>query len=223
MQISSYLLLIFLVLGGIASLQFYKGRKINTSIMIHYIRKFEENLSLRDKMYTYLGGYIGFKAKYDLQDKNIKRMELVLTLIPRQSLFWLPFSYPFKRGDRLYLMVYPKFNIRRDAHIVQNFYYLFGPNITEREHLKKEPASISRFNNYYTLYESKSDYDKLKKLIEDTFEDPRRVRHIALNRENNSLFILMKPDINATPKELKKLIENFPKVFDEWSYFKSEE
>lgn len=222
MQISSSLLIVLFFLGGIASLQFYKGRKLNTGIMIHYIRKFEENLNLRDKNYTYLGGYVGFKAKYDLQDRNIKQMDLVLTLIPRQSLFWLPFSYPIKRGDRLYIMLYPKFSIRRDAHIVQNFYYLFGPNITEREHLRKEPAKVSKFNNFYTLYENKEDYEKLRKLVEETFDDPRRVRHIAINRENNSLFILMKPDINSTPKELKKLVENFPKIFEDWSYFKSE-
>jgi len=221
MQVSSNLLVLLFGLGGIASLQFYKGRRINTDIMIHYIRKFEENLKLRDKNYTYLGGYVGFKAKYDLADKNIKEMNLVLTLIPRQSLFWLPISYPVKRGDRLYIMLYPKFRIRRDAHIVQNFYYLFGPNISERNELTKENATLSNYKNFYTLYKNKEDYERLKKLVEETF-DPKRVRHIALNRENNSLFVLLKPDLNKTPTELKKLIENFPKIFEDWAYFKEE-
>ena len=221
MNVPTNLLLIIVVLGGIAALQFYKGRKINTDIMIHYIRKFEEQLNLRDKNYIYLGGYVGFKADYELKDKNVSRINLVLTLLARQSLFWLPFSYPVKRGDRLYIVIHPKFRIRGDAHVVQNYYYLFGPKITERNTMTKEKTQISKYSNFYTLYKNKEDSDRLRKLVEETF-DPRRVRHIALNTETNTLFCLIKPDLKQTPKELKKLLENFPKIFEDWTYFGEE-
>ncbi len=220
MQVSTNLIAILLLLGGVASLQFFKGRRLNATIMIHYIRKFEENLKLKDKLYTYLGGSIGFKAKFDLDDKNFKSIDLVLTLLPRQSLFWLPFSYPIKRGDRLYVKFYPRFRIRRDVHIVQNFYYLFGPDIKERDVLKKERATVGKYNNFYTLYENKEDFDRIKRVVEMTFSNPRRVRHIALNKETNSVFLLIKPDLQETPKELNKLLNNLPKVFEDWAYFK---
>jgi len=33
---------------------------------------------------------------------------------------------------------------------------------------------------------------------------------------------LIRPDLKYTPKELKKLLENFPKIFEDWTYFEEE-
>ncbi len=108
---------------------------------------------MRDWLYTWIGGYPGFKAVYDVDEKSIKKVEMTLTLLSRHSLFWLPFSYPVKKGDRLYIVLKPTFKMRADAHIVRNFYYLFGPGITEVKDLTKGKAEFVDAKGFYTLYE----------------------------------------------------------------------
>ena len=35
---------------------------------------------MRDWLYTWIGGYPGFKAVYDVDEKSIKKVEMTLTL-----------------------------------------------------------------------------------------------------------------------------------------------
>lgn len=212
-------LMIFIVVAGVMSLQFYKGRKLNALLMINYIRGFEEALQPKDKDYIYLGGSVGFKARYLLQNKFAKEMQLTLTLLPRQSLLWFPVSFITRGGDRLYIVLSPKFKIQRDAHIVRKFYHRFGADIKEKD-LSKEDMKIGN-SNFVAYYKNKEDVMSLKKIIEETFT-PERVGHIAVNRENNTLYCIIKPDPNFTSKELKKLIDNLPQAFEDWTYFKED-
>jgi hypothetical protein len=207
--------MIIVILAGIASLQFMKGRKLNVALMKVLSNGFEKKLKIKDQLYTWIGGYIGFKANYDLSDKYIKKVEMTLTLLPRQSLFYLPISILVKKGDRLFIVLRPRFEIKRDAHIIKSFYYLFGPAIEEKHELKKGSVEIEDRKGFYTLYEEESDIDKLRKLVVECFSDVRRVRHITVVKSTNVLFCLIKPDPNKTPEEIRKLVEYFPKIFYE--------
>lgn len=205
--ISGEVLFTVIVISGVAMLQFYKGRKINLAIIQTLARGFEANLKPVDKLYTWIGGYSGFKASYEVEDKSIKNVELTLTLLPRQSFFWLLFSFLFLKGDRLYIVLKPKSKIERDVHIIRKFFYNFGLRIKERKYLKKE----SNHKRFYFLYEDKKDIEHLLNILENSIE-LNRIRHIALVKETNIFFCLIKPDINKTPEELKRLIENFSKL-----------
>ena len=211
-DISGNWILVLVVLAGVAVLQFYQGRRLNIALIKHYVHGFESNLTIRDQLYTWIGGYSGFKADYEVNEKSIKKVEMTLTLLARQSLFWLPFSYPVKRGDRLYIVLRPSFKVHADAHIIRNFYYLFGPAIREAKDLTKGKAEFPDAKGFYTLYEEEGDVAKLRKLVEASM-DPKRLRHIAVVKETNVLFCLIKPDPFKTPDELKRLVENFPKYF----------
>jgi hypothetical protein len=210
--INGNLILILVVLAGVAVLQFYQGRRLNIALIKHYVHAFESSLAIHDQLYTWIGGYSGFKVVYDVDEKSIKKVEMTLTLLARQSLFWLPFSYPVKKGDRLYIVLRPSFKVRADAHIVRNFYYLFGPAIREIKDLTKGKVEFSDAKGFYTLYEKEGDITKLMKLVEASM-DPKRLRHIAVVKETNVLFCLIKPDPIKTPDELKRFVENFPKYF----------
>ncbi|HQP00076.1 MAG TPA: hypothetical protein PL042_05635, partial [Caldisericia bacterium] len=84
------IILIILIIGGVVSLQFFQGRKLNITLMRYYIRGFENNLKPKDQLYTWIGGYVGFKVQYEIDDEFIKQIEMSLTLLPRQSLLYLP-------------------------------------------------------------------------------------------------------------------------------------
>ncbi|MGC9100361.1 MAG: hypothetical protein ACP5HC_03770 [Caldisericum sp.] len=217
---SSTLVIIFLVFGGVLALQFYKGRKLNAMLMIHYIRGFENVLKPKDKDYIYLGGTVGFKARYQLQNKFIRDVDLTLTMLPRQSFLWLPFSYVMRGGDRLYIVVSPKFRVRRDAHLIRRMFHRFGAKIKEEKDLNKENLKVNDAE-FIALYKEKSDVLNLLKLLENSF-DLKRVGQVSLNFENNTIYCIVKPDPQKTPRELEKFLENLPKTFENWTYFSEE-
>lgn len=202
----SQLILLMLILGGITSLQFFKGRKLNTLMMVKYIRDFEENLKPKDKLYTYIGGYIGFKANYDLNVNHVKKVELTLTLLPRHSLLYLPISYLTRKHDRLYIVLRLSEKLGYDAHIIKKHFYFPGPMIDDMETFRKEEMILDgKF--FYVLYKNKSDLDRLIELTKNSvgFDN---LRHICYTRETNVLFLLLKPDLDKTAKDLKKLVKN---------------
>jgi hypothetical protein len=96
------LILLLLLLSAVARYQFFRGRKLNLMIMKKISGELEDALAPLDKEYTWLGGYVGFKAKYALEKGEA---EVTLTLLPRQALLYLPFSLLINRGDRLYLIL----------------------------------------------------------------------------------------------------------------------
>lgn len=197
------IILLMLILGGIASLQFFKGRKVNTLMMIKYIRDFEESLKPKDKLYTYIGGYIGFKANYDINENFIKKIELTLTLLPRQSLLYLPISYLTRKHDRLYVVIRLNEKFGYDSHIIKKRFYFPGPIIDNIETFRKEDIVLNG-KEFYALYKNRSDLERLMKLVENSIsiED---LRHIAYTRETNVLFLLLKPNLEKTAKDLKNL------------------
>lgn len=213
MNVSGNLIFTIVVIAGIAVLQFQKGRRLNLALMKAFVDGFEKKLKIRDKNYTWIGGYAGFKADYDLSDNYIKKAELTLTLLPRQSLFYLPVSFLVKRGDRLFIVIRPRFRIRKDTHIIRNFYYLLGPEIREARDLTKGKIELENNPGYYTLYEDEAILEKLRKFTQEVFSDVKRVRHIALVKETNVVFCLIKPDPAKTPDEIRKLIEKLPQYF----------
>jgi hypothetical protein len=212
-NVQSSIIIIIVVLAGIAVLQFQKGRKINVALMKTFIRGFEEKLKLSDKTYVYLGGYLGFKAEYDLENKLSKRIEITLTLIPRQSVFYLPITFLTKKTDRLYVVIRPNFKIHTDAHIVKKHFYWLGLDIDEEAELEKKDLTL-KGKEFLTLYRRKSDVDKLKELVNKCIPS-ERLFHIALVNKTNVFYCLMRPDPLKTPEEIRKLVEYLPRVIYE--------
>lgn len=214
---SADLLLAILVVAGVASLQFYKGRRLNLSLMVHYIRQFEDKLRPKDKLYTHLGGYIGFRADYALEDEFLPKMELTLMLMPRQSLFWWPISYFFKRGDRLYVVLRPRTRVARgEAHIIQKSYFVFGPGVDRKgKGFQEEEIKLKDQTQHYSLYQDRRDLERLKKLCAMSIDEPGRLRHASVNPSENVIYLLLRPDVNKTGSEMARLVENFHRLFVE--------
>lgn len=69
---------IIFVLAGISVIQYYRGRKMNLILMEHYIRMIKDVVKPEDENYTWLGGYIGFRAEYKVNRDNIREFEYTL-------------------------------------------------------------------------------------------------------------------------------------------------
>lgn len=194
---------IFLI-AGVSALQFYRGRKLNLMLMEHYIRAVKEVIKPEDELYTWLGGYIGFRAEYKVNRGNIRKFEYTLTLLPRHSLLYFPIALITSRHDKLYVVVRPFSEIKREAHLIQKGYYRMRPGIDNEDLLKKEVIEIAG-KQYEALYEKRRDVENLKALIE-SFSNPHNVKHVSLTPKTNVFYIQMKPEPETIGSDIERAV-----------------
>ncbi len=202
--VTSGLLLAIMVLAGISSIQFYKGRKLNLQLMQHYLRSIEEVVKPEDKDYVWLGGYIGFRAKYKVNRENIRKFEYTLTLLPRHSILYFPISLFVSRHDKLYVVVRPFAQIKREAHLIQKGYYRFKPGIEGEELLQREVVEINGIK-YEALFEKRRDVELLKSLVEG-LSKVKNIKHVSLTPKTNVFYVFMKPEPDTIEEDIKKIV-----------------
>jgi len=205
LTLSSTLLWTIMVLAAITSIQFYKGRKLNLQLMQHYLRSIEEVVKPEDKEYVWLGGYIGFRAKYKVNRDNIRKFEYTLTLLPRHSLLYFPIALLTSRHDKLFFVIKPFSDIKREAHLIQKGYYRLKPDIENEPLLQEEEVEIAG-KKYRALFEKRRDVEKLKSLVE-SMSKPANIKHVALTPKTNVFYVQMKPEPDTIEEDVKKLVE----------------
>jgi len=204
MEITSTVFFALMVVAALTSIQFYKGRKLNLQLMQHYLRSVEEVVKPEDRDYVWLGGYIGFRASYKVNRDNIRKFEYTLTLLPRHSLLYFPIALLTSRHDKIYFVIRPFAEIKREAHLIQKGYYRLKPNIENEELLQRETIEIAG-KEYEALYEKKRDVIKLKELVE-SLSKPHNVKHVSLTPKTNVFYVLMKPEPDTIGKDVEKLL-----------------
>lgn len=202
----SDIITLLLIFGGVVSLQFFQGRKINILLMRYFIKGFEENLKPKDKLYTYIGGYVGFKVNYKIENETVSDIFMTLTLLPRQSLLYYPFSLLTRKHDRLYVLIKLKKKLGYDAHIIKKYFYFPTPPLENIKAYNKDEVSYNN-KKFYLFYKNKDDIKKLEKLMKKSL-DTENVRHFGYTRETNVLFLLLKPDPKLTPNEIRILVKD---------------
>lgn len=204
----SDLILIFIVSSAILTLQFFKGRRMNLMLMKSYLEEIESVLKIKDKEYTWIGGYVGFKAGYKVENKLFSVVEVSLVLSPRQSLLYLPISLLLFRGDRIFFLLTPRERkIASEVHIIRKGAFWFGPKIRRARELREKSFSILGFN-FRAFYESESILDKLLKLIRRYKGDLKLIKHLALVPYTNRLYLHLKPEPGRLREFLKLIIED---------------
>jgi hypothetical protein len=184
------ILALIVALAFATTFQFYKGRKLNLLLMKHYLNEIEFVLKPSDKEYIWLGGYVGYKAKY-----NRGEVEVTLTLLPRQSLLYFPISLLTSRHDRLYIV----FKLRdrmAEAHLIQRGYYRVKPKISASK------ITIIKINDvvFEAYYNEEKSLKWLIELVKSLSTED--VKHISVS---DVLFVLMKPKPDTIAKNLKRL------------------
>jgi len=205
LTLSSTLLWAIMILAAITSIQFYKGRQWNLQLMDHYLQTIEKVVKPEDKDYVWLGGYIGFRAKYKVNRDNIRKFEYTLTLLPRHSLLYFPIALITSRHDKLFFVIKPFNDIRHEAHLIQKGYYRMKPDIENEPLLQREEVEIAG-KKYEVLFEKRRDVEKLKSLVE-SMSKPANIKHVALTPKTNVFYVQMKPEPDTIEEDVKKLVE----------------
>jgi len=183
---------ILLTIGVLISLQFYRGRRQNLRLMRDIARELEEAVRPRDQTYTWLGGYVGFRADYKIATPLSNQVQATLTLLPRQSILHFPFSLLFLRHDRLYLLIKLRRPPPGEAHAVSRRYYRFGPGIEGRERMFREERKTPRGPVFELWYRHSPARESLVWLL-DRLEVPGLIKHLALVPGVNHIYCLMQP------------------------------
>ncbi len=204
MELTSGILMAIMVMAALASIQFYKGRKWNLQLMYHYLETIEEVVKPEDKDYVWLGGYIGFKANYKINRDNIRKFEYTLTLLPRQSLFYFPIALLTSRHDKLYFVVRPFAQIKREAHLIQKGYYRLKPDIENEPLLQRETVEVAG-RQYEALFEKRRDIENLKAFVE-SLPKPENVKHVSLTPKTNVFYVFLKPEPDTIREVTEKIV-----------------
>ncbi len=193
---------ILIILAGVTVLQFFRGRKLNLQLVEFYMKATIASFKPVDRNFVWLGGYIGYRAYFDLEDGL--KLEYTLTLLPRQSLLYFPISLLTNRHDKLYLV----FRLRRlngEAHLIRRGYYRLRPKIDDEVALRKEVVRIHDLE-YELLYDKREYAELLVNFIEG-FTKVGNVKHISLTPSTKVLYILMKPEIESIRNDLEYIYE----------------
>jgi len=193
---------ILLLLAVVAVLQFYRGRKVNLILIEYTARRFEEILKPRDKEYQWIGLYVGYKARFETPYRSLRRVEVVLTLLPRQSLFYLPIALLTSRHDRLYLFFRYDRRFSSEAHVVRKYYYRLGLRRVIRG-IEGMNVGSTKINGktFYLVYNDAKLASKLVELVK-SLSKPDIVNHIAVVPANSSVFL----SARVSPKSFDELI-----------------
>jgi len=194
--------LIAFVIAVVAVLQFFRGRKLNLILIEYTARAFENILKPRDKEYQWIGLYVGYKARFLTPYKSLAKIEAVVTLMPRHSLFYLPIAFLTSRFDRLFMFFRYNKRFVSEAHIVRKHYYRLGPQRVIRgiERMAFEDIEI-KGKTYHLIYNDSGLARMLVNIVKD-LSNPHIINHIAIVPSNNSLYVAAK----ITPDTFEELL-----------------
>jgi len=199
---------VLMVLAAIASMQFYRGRKMNVKLMEDSLAIIQRVIQPKDKNYTWLGGYVGYRAYYKVQKDNIEELNITVTLVPRQSAFYYPIALITSRMDKIYVVAYPYTKIEREAHLIQEKYYHLRPHIDNEPILQKDRVIVKANGeevHFNTLFEKIGDVKKLRKFVEG-LSNPKEVKHVSLTPSTNVFYVFMRLNIDTLEKDMDHIV-----------------
>jgi len=176
-----------LLLGLLASLQYWRGRRLNLTLIRGLARQMEEVLSPAGKEYTWIGGYAGVIARYDLGNERYPEIKATISLLPHHSLLYLPVSILLGRRDRVYLLIYSRKKLDGKAHVKPGKKTKPPHNISCLHH---DQATI-KGEVVQRYYDSEEEANSLTSIL-SCLKSPSSVEHLAANVEENAYYASVK-------------------------------
>ena len=170
---------------------YFWGRRENKRVFLAAFNDLINVLKPDDQTFTNIGGVVGHHGTFSFKERgSVSRIDVTLTLLPRQAPLYMPISKYLMRNDRLFISVYMRYPPPGEGHIIEKGYTGFqGPEITNisRLHQRQFQWGDSAF---FLYYEQDRMTDRFKELIE-SLPNPGPIRHIAIVPDQRKGFILM--------------------------------
>jgi len=195
---SGSLFFILILFSLILIVSFQIGQRRNLKYLKLISNMLEDIFKVEDKKYTLLGGVVGFNAEYKV--KGFKNVRVSVTLLPRQSLLYLPVAWLRGCYDKIEILFYLYNSLNGEAHVVRRLFPKFRmPTIYNRERFKREIVKVD--TGEYELYHT-GDLDSINTLIEMAkYLHSQNVIHIAYTPEKKILYLR----IRFKPNEISRI------------------
>ncbi len=188
-----YLFIAFTIL---LTLGYSWGRRANKRIHLSAFHALIDTVKPKDQNFTTIGGQTGYHANL-VPKKNllVRRVDATITLLPRQSLLYLPISLLTFRFDRFFLVMFfgkKAMGLVSEGHLIEKNYSKFrGPKITNEDKLQLEEMrwGDKEFLLYYEDEDIKQDLLNLKNQL----TAPGYLRHVAVVPEKDQAYLFMIP------------------------------
>lgn len=191
---------LFIAVTILLSLGYTWGRRRNRRIFITAFEELKAILKPRDQQYTNIGGLSGYHANFvPNKSSAIRRADVTITLMPRQSWLWYPFSFLTRKFDRLFLtfeLSRSSFGTLKEGHLIEKRYArLPGARIEHEDTLQKERLRWGE--KEWTLYYVDEEIKQALLNCKERLGEPKTLRHLALVPERERIFLFMIPRIGS--------------------------
>jgi hypothetical protein len=172
-----------------------KNKEICTAVFSALLKVFKPD----DQTFTNIGGAVGHHGIFSFKERgSVSRIDVTLTLLPRQAPLYMPISKFLMRYDRLFISVYMRYPPPGEGHIIERGYSGFrGPVITNISRLRRTEFKWGDLD-FFLYYEQDRMIDNFNKLI-GKLPSPGPIRHIAIVPDQRKGFIFM--GLNKEPIE----------------------
>lgn len=188
---------LFIAFSVLLSLGYSWGKRRNARILHSAMEGIADALRPRDQQYTNIGGQTGFHANFlpGALD-SVRRVDVTMTLLPRQSWLYLPFSLLTRKFDRLYMSY--ELNKRgrgliEEGHLIDaQLERMRGHHIENVDALTREELDWGG-RTFYLYAASEQTRGALLDLRNRLGDHPGGFRHVALVPEQDRYYTFMIP------------------------------
>ena len=188
---------LFIALTILLTLGYNWGKRRNRKILTAAFDAITDVLRPKDQTFTNIGGLTGYHANFvPHRDRYIRQVDVTITLLPRQSWLWLPFSRMIRRFDRLFLAFHLSRRAAgtlREGHLIEKFYSTFmGAKIENADSLQMETFQWGS-KTFFLYYRNETVKDEMERCRQAIGPDPGPLRHVALVPKRDRLFVFLIP------------------------------
>ncbi|HUW69895.1 MAG TPA: hypothetical protein VMX33_06645 [bacterium] len=200
-----YIISGIVVLAVLSTVSYFFGTRKNRWVVSTMSNQLESVLKPRSTNYVNIGGVIGYNFSYALV-APYTNAKGTITLSPRHSLLYLPFSRLLGIGDRFFVNVFTKKKLREEAHIVDAT-YMRKANIEGVDSMKRRDIEV-KGKKFVMLWRSLDLSQELEATL-SSLEDPSSLRHFCAYPETGTFFIHLRPKSGQIENSVKALAAHF--------------
>ncbi len=186
-----YVLIAIVTIGAFIVFSFHSGKRKNREICTATFNELVKVFKPDDQTFTNIGGVVGHHGTFSFKERSsVSRIDVTLTLLPRQAPLYMPISKFLMRNDRLFISVYMRYPPPGEGHIIEKGYTGFrGPEITNISRLHQMELQWGDLA-FFLYYEQDRMIDRFRELV-GSLPDPGPIRHIAIVPDQRKGFIFM--------------------------------
>ena len=184
-------LIVIVAIGAFIVFSFHSGKRKNREICTAIFNELMKVFKPDDQTFTNIGGAVGHHGTFSFKARGpVSRIDVTLTLLPRQAPLYMPISKLLMRNDRLFISVYMRYPPPGEGHIIEKDYTGFrGPEITNISRLHQMEFKWGDLD-FFVYYEQDRMIEHFRKLI-GYLPNPGPIRHSAIVPDQRKGYIFL--------------------------------